>query len=292
MKSSESTYEKVFAAADRLLAEGQRPTQQNVRNALGSGSLTTINKALNDWWKTLGERLFAERQRPDIPEPVFDCASTLWQQALAYADNQLTEQRSSLEQRFTELKGELDNQTRINREDLQRMQQVSDRLQQENSDYRQQLDELRRSERNTEEREFTLQSENRELKRQLKETELALEQVGNSYNPAAGHELLEYQHKNQYLEGECERINQHNQNLLKENQQLRDTLFETERLAMKDKHELQLVISQQDSRYRELEQQLSRSADTDQALVQIRLQEKQQEIDRLHQLMKDLTNKQ
>lgn len=288
MNNNRSTYDKVFEIADQLLAEGKRPTQQSIRNALGSGSLTTINKALNDWWQTLGERLFSERQRPDIPEPVFDCANTLWQQALAYADNQLIEQRQSLEQRFTELKGELDTQTRINREDLQRMQQVSDRLQQENDQYRAQSEEQRQIQRNAEEKEFVLQSENRELTRKLKEAERALEQLGNHATPATSHELLEYQHKNQYLEGECERINQHNQSLLKDNQQLRDSLFECERQAMKDKHELQLVISQQDARYRELEQQVSRTSESDQIPLQIRLQEKQQEIDRLHQLMKDL----
>ena len=290
MTDNRSTYDKVFEAADKLLAEGHRPTQQNVRNLLGSGSLTTINKALNDWWKSLGERLFSERQRPEIPEPVFDCASTLWQQALAYADNQLIEQRQSLESRFTQLKAELDNQTRNNREDLQRMQQVTERLMSENEDYRHQIQDLQQTERRNEEKEFHLHSENRELKRKVKEAELALEQVGSSASTVSSHELLEYQHKNQYLEGECERINQHNQSLLKENQQLRDSLFETERLAMKDKHELQLVISQQDARYRDLEQQAVKSADSDQALLQIRLQEKQQEIDRLHQLMKDLTN--
>lgn len=291
MPQKSTTYDKVFAAADQLLAAGQRPTQQNVRNALGSGSLTTINKALNDWWQTVGERLFSERQRPEIPEPVFDCATALWQQALTYADQQLLDQRHSLEQRFTELKAQLDNQTRINREDLQRMQTVSDRLQHENDEYKRQIAELQQAQRTSEEQEFRLQSENTALARKIKETELALEQAGRQSAPSTNHELLECQHKNQYLEGEYQRINQHNHKLQQDNQQLRDNLFETERQAMKEKHELQLVISQQDARYRELEQQLSSTIDPEKASLEISLQEKQHEIERLHKLMHSITNK-
>ena len=69
-----ATYERVFEAADQMLANGQRSSQQNVRDTLDTGSLTTINKALNDWWQGLGERFVEQRKRPDIPEPVISSA--------------------------------------------------------------------------------------------------------------------------------------------------------------------------------------------------------------------------
>ncbi|MCD8513030.1 MAG: DNA-binding protein [Nitrincola sp.] len=54
-----NTHQAVFKAADALLEKGVRPTQQNVREVIGSGSITTINKALGDWWASLSERLNA-----------------------------------------------------------------------------------------------------------------------------------------------------------------------------------------------------------------------------------------
>lgn len=43
------SYEQVAAAADVVMAEGQKPTIRAVRDRLGSGSLTTIHKHLEKW---------------------------------------------------------------------------------------------------------------------------------------------------------------------------------------------------------------------------------------------------
>ncbi len=80
MKSD--TYSRVFEVADSLLAEGIRPTQQNVRERLGKGSLSTIHKALGEWWQTLGQRLHQGRHYPDLPEPLSEAMISWWQTAV------------------------------------------------------------------------------------------------------------------------------------------------------------------------------------------------------------------
>lgn len=98
MKSN--TQEIAKKTADELLYEGVKPTQQNVRERMGSGSITTINKALSSWWAELGERLKANTIHPMIPDPVAESASKLWVQALAYAEKQLEDRRAELEKEF------------------------------------------------------------------------------------------------------------------------------------------------------------------------------------------------
>lgn len=277
------TYEKVFEIADNLLAQGRKPTQQMVRNELGSGSLTTINKALNDWWQGLGKRLIEQNARPDIPEPVFNSANTLWQQALAYAEHQLSDQREQLEQRYLELKAELEGRTTEDRDDLRRLQDLSDKLLNDNQHYLATIAEQQKKQLMQDEREMRLEAENRDLKRQIKGFEITLEQLERNGGGNHQQEMLEYQHKNQYLEGEASRLEKHNQILQDENRQLRDALLEIERQGIKEKHQLEQVISQQDMRYREMEHKLSAgSADS---LLEARLKEKESEIARLHSLL-------
>jgi len=294
----QNTYQKVFEVADRLLSEGQRPTQQNVRNQLGSGSLTTINKALNDWWQNLGERLCSQGQRPDIPEPVFDSANALWQQALAYAEHQFAEQRVSLEQHYQNLRDEVKGRADSGKGDLQRLQDLSDRLLGENERLLLQYAELQQKLNQQEGREIRLQAENRDLNRELKEMNVVLEKIGSTQNSDLSQALQTANHKISYIEGEYSRLDKHNQILSEESGALRQQLFDVERAAIKDKHNLELVISQQDLRYRDLEQQLKLAASEelkpgrfgsgeclDADALEVRLAAKEQEVDRLLDLL-------
>ncbi|MBN0987953.1 DNA-binding protein [Amphritea pacifica] len=286
MTMTPKTYDKVFEIADNLLAEGRKPTQQMVRNELGAGSLTTINKALNDWWQGLGKRLIELNARPDIPEPVFNSANTLWQQALAYAEHQLSDQREQLEQRYLALKAELEGRNTESHNDLRRLQDLSDKLLSENQQSLAAIAELQKKQLAQDEREMRLESENRDLRRQIKEFEITLEQLERNGGGNHQQEVLEYQHKNQYLEGETSRLEKHNQVLQDENRQLRDALLDVERQSFKEKHQLEQVISQQDMRYREIEQKLN-SGSVD-SLLEVRLQEKEREVERLHSLLENI----
>lgn len=280
-----TTYEKVFEIADKLLAEGRKPTQQMVRNELGSGSLTTINKALNDWWQGLGKRLLEQNARPDIPEPVFASANTLWQQALAYAEHQFSGEREQLQRHYEALETELKGQQSAGRHDLCRLQDLSDKLMAENQRNLEYIAELQKKQLAQDEREMRLEAENRDLSRQIKEYQITLEQLERSGGDHQQQELLEYRHKTQYLEGESKRLDKHLQTLQDENRQLRDSLFSVERNSIKEKHQLEQVISQQDLRYQELEQRLS--SGSVEPLLEVRLKEKESEVERLHSLLEN-----
>ena len=59
----------VFGAADTLLANGQRPTIERVRQELGRGSPNTVNPLLDRWWASLSARMTAKDPN-DLPAEV------------------------------------------------------------------------------------------------------------------------------------------------------------------------------------------------------------------------------
>jgi predicted nucleic acid-binding Zn-ribbon protein len=81
----------VFQAADGLLLEGNRPTIDRVRVRLGRGSPNTINEHLDAWWLKLGARLrdIPGREFPQLPERTAQALLTLWNEALAGAQDTL-----------------------------------------------------------------------------------------------------------------------------------------------------------------------------------------------------------
>jgi len=91
------TRQRIFDAAESLLQEGKRPTQQLVRERIGSGSLTTINRALNEWWESLSQRLSQQNQGYDLPEPVIRHSNRLWNESLGYARREYLRQVELIE---------------------------------------------------------------------------------------------------------------------------------------------------------------------------------------------------
>lgn len=85
----------VWAAADALLAEGQKPTIEKVRLHMGRGSPNTVAPMLDAWFSTLGARLGLNQQtqelRNSVPTEVLEAAQMLWSQALGHAQ-QVAEQ--------------------------------------------------------------------------------------------------------------------------------------------------------------------------------------------------------
>lgn len=74
---------EVFAAADALLAAGERPTVERVRLAVGRGSPNTIGPLLDGWWAQLAERLQHRLALPAVPEAVGTALAQVWELALA-----------------------------------------------------------------------------------------------------------------------------------------------------------------------------------------------------------------
>lgn len=169
MKSN--TQELAKKAADELLKEGVRPTQQNVRARMGSGSITTINKALSAWWSELGERLKVNSQHPMIPDPVAESASKLWVQALAYAEKHLEERRDELEREYSKLKRESSSGRTEDQAELKELRSQCLRLLQESEKSQSYKHELQHKLVESENGLLRLQSENEGLVRQVKQLE-------------------------------------------------------------------------------------------------------------------------
>lgn len=68
----------VFAAADRVLARGERPTTERVRAELGRGSPARVGQLLEQWWDALAKRLAGEVQLPELPPAVAEAFKAVW----------------------------------------------------------------------------------------------------------------------------------------------------------------------------------------------------------------------
>lgn len=91
---------EVFAAADAVLARGERPTVERVRRELGRGSPARVGGLLDIWWARLAERLNGETRLPTLPGEVSQAFVAVWQQAIhlaqGVAEQSLSEQRQVL----------------------------------------------------------------------------------------------------------------------------------------------------------------------------------------------------
>lgn len=76
---------EVFAAADAVLARGERPTVERVRLELGRGSPARVGGLLDQWWERLAERLSGETRLPTLPGEVSQAFVAVWQQAILMA---------------------------------------------------------------------------------------------------------------------------------------------------------------------------------------------------------------
>ncbi|ABR81339.1 DNA-binding protein [Pseudomonas aeruginosa] len=92
---------EVFAAADAVLARGERPTVERVRLELGRGSPARVGALLDQWWERLAQRLRGETRLPALPAEVAQAFVAIWQQAMLLADGvaeqALAERRTVLE---------------------------------------------------------------------------------------------------------------------------------------------------------------------------------------------------
>ncbi len=91
----------VYAAADAVLARGERPTVERVRLELGRGSPARVGTLLDQWWGHLAERLRGETRLPTLPAEVSQSFVAVWQQAMllaeGIAEQALAERRAVIE---------------------------------------------------------------------------------------------------------------------------------------------------------------------------------------------------
>jgi len=91
---------EVFAAADRVLARGERPTVERVRVELGRGSPARVGQLLETWWEALAQRLAGEARLPELPPEVAAAFRAVWvtanEQATETALASLVQERNAL----------------------------------------------------------------------------------------------------------------------------------------------------------------------------------------------------
>jgi len=79
------TQDQVNQAADTVVAAGERPTVEKIRNLLGTGSPNTVTRMLEVWRQGLAERLRQASLLPELPDEVGQAMTALWTQALQHA---------------------------------------------------------------------------------------------------------------------------------------------------------------------------------------------------------------
>ena len=104
------TYNEVIAAIDSIIANGEEPTIQRIRESLGTGSPNTIHKHLAAW---RGSRPVETRQAPVLPA---DLQAAL----IKEIERQASEERSAVEKILLETQNEVATLAKTG-EDLEEM---------------------------------------------------------------------------------------------------------------------------------------------------------------------------
>jgi hypothetical protein len=203
---------QVYEIADDLLKQGIKPTQQNVRDKLGSGSLTTINKALNEWWSGLGERLDAQASGYDLPEPVINLASRLWTDAIAYASKANENKHKQAHETNLELSKKLSSIDSKYANQIIELNQIINERNSEISDLKE--SEIRLQKELSVEREQSF-----ELSKELAEAQMKLK--GSSNTEISNEDLLEARVRLKIQAEEISRLNAEVLRLSTENAQLK-----------------------------------------------------------------------
>lgn len=109
------TREQILETASRLQAQGIKPTQTNVREALGGGSFTTIAEALREWRADQDQT--AQLQQVVIPSDITDRTQVLiaqvWETAQTLANDRLVKEREALEHKEALINAEIDKSNKI-----------------------------------------------------------------------------------------------------------------------------------------------------------------------------------
>jgi chromosome segregation ATPase len=94
------TQEQVNGAADGLVAAGEKPTVEKIREALGTGSPNTVIRMLEVWRGTLAQRLQDAMTLPDMAPEVGQAFVEVWRLAVTHAatlaQEALTEDQNAL----------------------------------------------------------------------------------------------------------------------------------------------------------------------------------------------------
>ena len=109
------TREQILETASKLAEQGIKPTQTNVREALGGGSFTTISEVLREWRQE--QDTTAQLQAVVIPNDITDRTNILiaqvWETAQTLANDRLVKEREALEHKEALINAEIDESNKI-----------------------------------------------------------------------------------------------------------------------------------------------------------------------------------
>ncbi|MEH6473886.1 MAG: DNA-binding protein, partial [Halopseudomonas sp.] len=139
-----------------------------VRERLGKGSVSTIHKALGEWWQTLGKRLQQGRDYPELPDVLSEAMISWWHNAVDRSrrefEGQHDQQLRQLKALKTSHRGEVEQVQNKLSETLDKLSQQVEQQQQ----LYQQLHEAGQDRLALEQRVLNAESEAAELKRESK----------------------------------------------------------------------------------------------------------------------------
>jgi hypothetical protein len=95
-----ASQQEIWAAADGLVAAGERPTLAAVRQAVGGGSFTTISEAMKTWHAQQATLQVVPHPEPApeaITRQIEAWAASIWGEAFGLAQERLQSERAALE---------------------------------------------------------------------------------------------------------------------------------------------------------------------------------------------------
>jgi len=111
--------EEVWAAADALIAAGERPTIERVRLKIGRGSPNTVSPMLESWFATLAPRLGvaasggAQPAEDSAPQALRQALDAIWANAVTAARDKAEAALAPERDKLAQLDKELDSQRQM-----------------------------------------------------------------------------------------------------------------------------------------------------------------------------------
>lgn len=171
------TREQVFTIAEKLFEDGRNPTVSGIREQLGTGSMTTINKHLKAW-----VLLKRESQEKTLPQEILDkclpVLADLWRFSKQSFDEELATLRQSMTEKVESAQQEAENAfTQVDRlnQQIQSLQAENNTLNSEIVELRTQIKVLDVTSAKEEQRNTTLDERNQTLIAKVTELQTKLE---------------------------------------------------------------------------------------------------------------------
>ena len=172
-----TTRELVFDAAEALLKEGIKPSQQNIRERIGRGSATTIHKALNEWWGSLSARLDHQQQEAKLPEFLSKSLVELWQQALERSRAEVDKEQQLIKESLLEKRKELDSSAEHSRQQTEQIASQLNQAHQRIAELQDRLDQIQKENIELERQIVAESSRSQEQARQIKAQDKIIAQL-------------------------------------------------------------------------------------------------------------------